>query len=126
MSSHLTKRRNTYFARLNIPADVQSAFDGRKIFIASTREADLKRANAVAGPLVAAWQKRIDEARLMKPDPARAEIDRLAAEYRRLKADGDLDEAASLLVFDVARFVFERLGGLTAGQRRQALIGANR
>jgi hypothetical protein len=124
MSSHLTKRRNTYFAGLNIPADVQPAFDGRKIFIASTRESDLKRANAVAGPLVAAWRRRIDEARLTKPDPARVETARLAAEYKRLRADGDLDEAATLLVFDVTQFVFERLGGLTADQRRQALIAS--
>jgi hypothetical protein len=61
---------------------------------------------------------------LTKPDPARSEIERLAAEYRRLKADGGLDEAASLLVFDVTQFVFERLGGLTADQRRQALIAS--
>ena len=124
MFSHLTKRRNTYFARLNIPADVQPAFDGRKIFITSTRESDPKRANAIAGPLIAAWQRRIDDARLTRPDPGRPEIERLAAEYRRLKGDGGLDEAASLLVFDVTQFVFERLGGLTADQRRQALIAS--
>jgi hypothetical protein len=47
-------------------------------------------------------------------------MERLAAEYGRLKAGGDLDEATSLLVFDVTQFVFERLGGLTADRRRQA------
>jgi hypothetical protein len=86
MPSHLTKRRNLWFVRQNIPADVQTAFNGRKLFIASTHETDPKRANGVAGPTVAAWQTRIDEARLNKPDRGRLEIDRLIANYKRLKA----------------------------------------
>ena len=79
--SHLTKRRNTYFARLNVPKDVQPLIGGRKIFIASTHETDLKRANAVAAPMVAEWQRRIDQARAGKADPLRAEINRLITEY---------------------------------------------
>jgi hypothetical protein len=81
-------------------------------------------ARNVAAPMVAAWQRRIDEARLVKPVPAKAEIERLARDYRRLRAT-DLDEAAAHLIFDVTQFVFERLGGMTADQRRQALIASH-
>jgi site-specific recombinase XerD len=117
---HVTKRRNVWFARLAIPVDVRSVFDGRKIFIASTHERDIKNARAVAAVQVASWQKRIDEARANKPDPARSEIERLAAEYRTVKAIGS-DEEKAVLISDVIRFTFERLGGLTADQRRQVL-----
>lgn len=123
MPSHLTKRHNVWFARLNVPADVQPAFGGRKIFIRSTGQSEPKRANAIAAPMVAAWQRRIDEARRLKPDPGQAEIDRLTSDYKRLKMI-DPDGATSLLIFDVTQFVFERLGGMTADQRRQTLIAA--
>ena len=120
--SHLTKRRRTYFARLNVPKDVQPLI-GRKIFIASTHESDLKRANAVAAPMVAEWQHRIDQARAGKSDPVRTEIDRLASEYHRTHKT-DPDGNAGLLVSDVLGFVFQRLGGMTAAQQRQALLNA--
>lgn len=116
-STYITKRRNVWFARLAIPADVQPVFDGRKIFIASTHEHDAKIARAVAAVQVAGWQRRIDEARADNPSTSLSEIDRLAADYRGSYENWSEEDRAALII-QVTKFVFERLGGLTADQRR--------
>lgn len=126
---HLTLRRQNaktgnpgiWFARLAVPADVQDIV-GRRVFIASTGESNPMRANAVAAPWLVDWQDRIQSARTAKADPIKAEIERLAGQY--LQHRGDLDATASLLVFDVLDFAFQKLGRLTRAEQRRALLEA--
>ena len=112
--ANMEKRRNVWFARIGVPRPLRAIL-GKKVFIASTGETDRGRAEAKARPMLEEWRARIEAARHAAQDPLQAEIAKLTGEYQRAK-DTSLDAAASLLVGDVLRFVFERLGGMTAAQ----------
>jgi integrase len=122
---HLQRRNKSgsWWARKGIPTDLRHAFGGKKWFVANTSETDPNRAAAVAGPILAEWERRIEHARQSHTDPMQAEIDRLAAAFRKYR-EKPLDDAGAALVADVVEFVLERIGGLTADQRRAALTKA--
>jgi integrase len=119
---YMTKRYNTWFARMVVPRDVQAVI-GRTIFIASTGEANPHKAHDKAAPWLAEWRQRIETARKTNGDPLKADIDRLASLYRQAKGNS-LDEAASLLVGDVLDFVFQHTGGVSRIGQRQALLNS--
>jgi integrase len=120
--ANMEKRRRIWFARIGVPRPLQAIL-GKKVFIASTGEIDRHRAEAKARPMLAEWRARIDAARHASQDPLHAEIAKLTGEYQRAKGTS-LDAAASLLVGDVLQFIFERMGGMTAAERRAALLEA--
>ena len=119
---YLTKRDHKWFARLTVPHDVRHVI-GQNMFSAPTGERDPTEAYTKAQPILAAWRRRIETARRTAQDPLQVEVEELATEYRRLH-DTQLDEAASLLVGDVLKFMFQRIGGLSRAQQRQALAEA--
>lgn len=120
---YMTKRYNTWFARMVVPRDVQAVI-GKTIFIASTGESNPHKAHDKAVPWLAEWRQRIETARKTNGDPIKADIDRLASQYRKAKGSS-LDEAATLLVGDVLEFVFQNTGGVSRIGHRLALLDSS-
>ena len=62
MPRHLEKRRQGWYAVLNVPVDVQLELD-RKRFRASLKTRDERVALRLAKPVIAHWQNQITRAR---------------------------------------------------------------
>jgi hypothetical protein len=120
--ANTTKRRRVWFARITVPKDVRNII-GKNILIASTGQTNPAKGHAIAAPMLAEWRARIEAARRTASDPIGAEIDRLATLYREGKG-ADMDEAANLLVSDVLAFTFQKLGGVSRIEQRQALLNS--
>lgn len=121
---YLPAGAKTYYTRKFIPAAVRHMFGGKPAFVQTTGERDRHKAYAASLPLQAEWQARIDAALAGRDDPNKAEILRLANEYKE-KHGGELTEDKAAFLYDVMAFAFEELGGMTAATRR-AIMDANR
>jgi integrase len=117
------RKGHAFYGRLNIPADCRHAFGGKKkTFVVPLHESDPVRAAAKVMPLVMEWKARIAAVRRGLHDPLRDQIDRLAAEFRKLNSP--LDDRGARLVTDAIDFVFRQVGGMAAIEQRKALSDA--
>jgi len=69
---HIQKRGNTWFAYLNVPADVRDLI-GKARFFQTTKTADKRLAEQRASALVQGWKIQINQARGVAADPFVAE-----------------------------------------------------
>jgi integrase len=107
---------------LHIPADARFALSGKKQFLVALHTADPIEAAVKIGPLVREWKARIAAVRAGQCDPQRDQIDRLAAEFRKLH--DPMTDADARLVAQTIDFVFQRIGGTTAIEQAKALADA--
>lgn len=110
------------YGHMAIPPDARHAFGGKKQWMVPLHETDPVRASIKVMPLVAEWQARIKAVRVGLHDPLRDEIDKLAAEFRKLNSP--LDDAGAVLVAKAIDFVFQRVAGMASLQQHKALSDA--
>jgi integrase len=110
------------YGHLNIPTDTRHAFSGKKQFMVPLHTSDPIEAAAKIGPLVREWKSRIQAVRAGLHDPQRDQIDKLAAEFRKLNSP--LDDRGARLVADVIDFVFRTIGGVVTIEQHTALTDA--
>jgi len=60
---HLILRGSTWYARLGIPADARAKLGDKREFVQSLKTSDKKKAQILAGPLIAEWRNAIEIAR---------------------------------------------------------------
>ncbi|MGC1409598.1 MAG: hypothetical protein WA864_11705 [Acetobacteraceae bacterium] len=112
----------TYYGRMSIPPDASPGLGGKKQFMVPLHEIDPHRAAAAVAPLVAEWKARIAAVRAGLHDPMRDEIDRLAAEFRKLNSP--MTDADARLVVKTIDFVFQKIGGMAAVAQHRAIADA--
>ena len=62
MTNYLLKKRQRWYAVLDVPKDVRGIIEKTK-FMKSLKTGDKRRALALCGPIVAAWKQQIENAR---------------------------------------------------------------
>ena len=120
--AHCMWKGHSLYGHLNIPQDTRHAFGGKKQFMVPLHTSDPVEAAAKVGPMVREWKARIKAVRAGLHDPQRDQIDKLAAEFRKLHSP--LDDAGARLVANVIDFVFRQVGGMTALEQHTALTHA--
>jgi len=111
---YLVKRYNTYFAVLYIPKDVQYAL-GKKKFIKTTGEQNIKLAQAIANVFVMGWKAEISAARSKSDEPlinSAKEIKKLLKSSPKYLVDEVIEEEVARLQRErkpIDAEVFERI-----------------
>ena len=82
---YLVKRRQVFFARLVVPADLKNVIR-RGTLIKTTGESHPAAALKKAMPMIAEWQARFAEIRAGR-DKTGDEVSRLSGVYKRLKRE---------------------------------------
>jgi len=96
---YLVKRYNTYFAVLYIPKDIQYAI-GKKKFIKTTGEQNIKLAQAIANVFVMGWKAEIASARSKSDEPlinSAKEIKKLLKSSPKYLVDEVIEEEVARL-----------------------------
>lgn len=103
--NHLEKRKDRWYAVLNVPPDVQASI-GKVRFVQSTKTGDRRLAMGRAAALVTEWKKGIDKARGLLPDPKATFWDSLRRDYL-----GTDDEGTQLAIEDIAAAAISKAPG---------------
>jgi integrase len=112
-----------FYGHLTIPGDARHALNQNQFMVPlHVPASDPVGAAAAVAPLVVEWKARIKAVRQGLHDPLRDEIDRLAAEFRKLNEP--LDDAGAALVVRAIDFAFQRVGGSTSMAQHKALADA--
>jgi integrase len=96
---YLVKRYNTYFAVLYIPKDIQYVI-GKKKFIKTTGEQNIKLAQAIANVFVMGWKAEISSARSKSDEPlinSAKEIKKLLKSSPKYLVDEVIEEEVARL-----------------------------
>lgn len=111
--NHLEKRKDRWYAVLNVPPDVQPSI-GKIRFVQSTKTGDRRLAVGRAAALVTEWKKVIAKARGKLPDPGTSFWDSLRRDYL-----GTDDEGTRFAIEDIAEAAIKKAAGtpLEASQR---------
>jgi integrase len=103
--SHIEMRRNLWYATLKVPEKLQARI-GKKKFLQSLGTPDKRRAEALAGSVVAMWKAQLRKA-AGEPDAVMEEALRLRQIIEEAHRDGNTDGA-----FEVESRVVEKARGL--------------
>jgi hypothetical protein len=96
---YVVKRYNTYFAVLYIPKDIQYVI-GKKKFIKTTGEQNIKLAQAIANVFVMGWKAEIAAARSKSDEPlinSAKEIKKLLKSSPKYLVDEVIEEEVARL-----------------------------
>ncbi|AWW49454.1 tyrosine-type recombinase/integrase [Polynucleobacter paneuropaeus] len=111
---YLVKRHNTYFAVLYVPKDIQYVI-GKKKFIKTTGEQNIKLAQTIANVFVMGWKAEIASARSKSDEPlinSAKEIKKLLKSSPKYLVDEVIDEEVARLHRErkpIDAQVFERI-----------------
>ena len=103
----LIRQGRTFHARLDVPADVQAAFGGKKVFSRSTKLSDPEEAFNRARPWLDQWRAEIEAAREGRTGGAGASSTPADALARQFAAETGHQHI--MLIREVVEFVAKRL-----------------